>query len=328
MKLDAPEQLLAHLVPDPTAVPPSLAAADVASALQELRRRGHSIATADPQASAAPTGHHTPAERLKLHCASEHFAPQRFARARRKRLGGPLQVWEECDSTNALATEAAADGAPHGALWVAERQRRGRGRQGRQWHCPPHCGLLFSVLLRPSPGVERLQLLPLVVALGICEGLRHASGCDVRIAWPNDLVVGARKLGGVLVEARLAEPAHVVVGCGLNVRVEAEALAPSDAARATSLHRQTATLPPREDLLAGVLEGLETRYAAWCDGEYRGLFEAWPRYDALRERSVRVQSSDGSHRGTACGIGPDGSLELRLEDGSRRRFTAAEVHLA
>ncbi len=316
--MNAAERLLALLVDAADGIPAPHEGSD--GARRELERRGHRIETLPAASGArAPT--------WRLACARQHFSPSRFRAAQRGGLGSPLEIWESCDSTNAVAVHAAGNGAPHGALWLAEEQRRGRGRQGRTWHCPPHRGLLFSVLLRPSKALEQPQLLPLALALGICEGLRHASGCDVRLKWPNDLVVDACKLGGVLVEARSTPPAQVVVGCGLNLRVDPEALRRAHLEDATSLHAHVAHVPEREGLLARLLDRLESRFEDWSAGRHETLRSEWERYDVLRDRTVRVRSAAGEWAGVASGIGPDGALDLRLPDGSHRRFHAGEVHL-
>jgi BirA family biotin operon repressor/biotin-[acetyl-CoA-carboxylase] ligase len=322
---DAPEHLLSVLVQHPAGcAPPTGAGFDAVAARQELERRGHRIDEVDASSRAEAAG----GEALwRLRCAHEHFSPRRFAALRTSRFGATLQVWEECDSTNSLAAAAAAE-APHGSVWLAEEQRRGRGRQGRRWSCPAHGGLLFSLLLRPATAAaERAQLLPLAAALGVCEGLRRSTRRDVRVKWPNDLVVGGQKLGGILVEARLADRPYAIVGCGINVRVDAELLRREGIPQASSLDADSEALPDREAILAQVLACVEEHYEAWSASRHEVVLERWPRYDALHGRRVRVELAARSTLGTATGIAADGSLEVRLDDGSTRRFAAGEVHL-
>src|SRR6185436_14240945 len=116
-----------------------------------------------------------------------------------------------------LARAGAERGAPHGTLWLAEAQSRGRGRQGRAWSCAPHAGLLVSWLLRdPFAAAVPATVLPLALGLGACEGLRRATGLDVRTKWPNDLWLGEAKLAGLLVEARPGAEAIAIAGFGMN----------------------------------------------------------------------------------------------------------------
>src|ERR1700744_3582851 len=114
-------------------------------------------------------------------------------------LGAPLVLLAETSSTNDLATRAAREGAPHGATWVAERQTAGRGRRGHSWISPPGEGLLFSVLLRIPCAPARIPPIALVAGLAVRDAVAAASGAPVAIKWPNDVLVGSRKVAGILV---------------------------------------------------------------------------------------------------------------------------------
>lgn len=328
MSLAAPEELLSRLVEHPEGVGVGSGAT---RARRELERRGYHIESEpdtafDADATSRPV-------RLRLRCAAHHLSPRRFAAARTSALGRPFEAWEACRSTNSLAAEGAARGAPHGSLWLSEVQQHGRGRQGRAWSCPAHGGLLFSFLLRPTRAeLAASQTLPLAVALGACEGLRRATRQDVRIKWPNDLLVDGAKLGGILAEARLGETPHVIVGCGINVHVTRREFERAGVSDATSLHELGAQTAARESILAAVLAGIESRYEAWRTASPPGalerrVLEAWARYDVLRERRVRVQSGTRIYEGVASGIHDDGALRVLLDDGTTTHFVAAEVHL-
>src|SRR5580692_10569135 len=146
---------------------------------------------------------------------------------------GPVRRFAEIDSTNRYLLDAARAGAPEGAVAVADYQRAGRGRLGRRWEAPPGSNLLVSVLLRPRLAVEELHLCTVAVALAASAACEQGAGVVPDLKWPNDLMVGDRKLGGILAEALPAgtsaadaddgtgrgstnAPA-VVVGLGLNV---------------------------------------------------------------------------------------------------------------
>lgn len=325
MKLERPEELLSRLVEHPEGVAVAATQPDMAAARGELERRGHRI-EASSAAESGATESGAPAL-WRLLCATQHFSPRRFVAARISDLGRTFEVWETCDSTNSLAANGAARGAPHGSLWLSEVQHHGRGRQGRVWSCPAHGGLLFSVLLRPTAAeLAASQTLALAVALGACEGLRLVTAVDVRIKWPNDLVVDGAKLGGILAEARLGDSPHVVVGCGINVRVERTDLERAGVPDATSLHERGSDLA-RELLLSAVLAAVETRYEEWRSSNAGGMLEAWARYDVLRERRVCVRAGTRTYEGVAAGVREDGALRVLLDDGATTHFVAAEVHL-
>ncbi len=310
MKLEVPEELLSKLTAGPFSPP----GAEWLQARARLRARGHDITTA-----AAAT--------WLLSCRREHFVPSRFAAAQHGEFGTHLEVWECLDSTNRRAWEAQAEGAPAGSVFLAEEQLAGRGRQGRKWSCAAHAGLLFSLLVPAAlSGSPRPQLLPLALAMGVCAALRR-SGYDARLKWPNDLVVGARKLGGVLVEARAGAPAHVVVGCGLNVTGDAADFERLGVPGAVSL-QQLGPLPtPREELLALLLASMQERCDAWRAERWQALLQEWDGLDVLRGRDVVVHAAAGALHGRALGLTPAGLLRLQEGDGSVRELAAGEVHL-
>ncbi len=256
-------------------------------------------------------------------------------RARGGRLGEPLHMLVETGSTNDDAKAGARAGAPHGAVWIAESQTRGRGRQGRAWVSPMGESLLFSVLLRVSCAPARVPPLSLVCGLAVRDAVARAlgerDGERALVKWPNDVVVrdrsgaGWRKVAGVLVESALAgaKVEHVVVGIGVNVHTRdfPEELA----AIATSVAREAASPPDRAELLADVLASLERDVEQVA---HRGLGAVHGRlaaHDALAGRAV--EGDDGVLAGTACGIDPDGRLLVRRADGAIARVASGEVRL-
>jgi BirA family biotin operon repressor/biotin-[acetyl-CoA-carboxylase] ligase len=243
-------------------------------------------------------------------------------------LGAPLHLLAETTSTNDEAKRGAKSGEPSGATWVAESQTSGRGRQGRTWISPRGENLLFSVLLRLVCPPARLPPLALVAGLAARDAIaRAAPGRDVRLKWPNDVVVDKKKVAGVLVEATLQgnRVDAVIVGIGINVHTREF---PEDlAARATSialLSNGAADPPHRGELLADVLAGLDHDIEL---AAARGLGLVHARLtsaDALR--GERVTSDAGA--GTAEGIDLEGRLLVRSDQGILARWGAGEVHLA
>jgi BirA family transcriptional regulator, biotin operon repressor / biotin---[acetyl-CoA-carboxylase] ligase len=216
-------------------------------------------------------------------------------------LGRPRVHHRRTDSTNERARALAAAGAPHGTLVTTDEQTAGRGRQGRTWVAPPRRALLCSLVLR-----EHDALLPLRAGLAVAD----VSGG--RVKWPNDVLVGGRKVAGVLVEARPLE-GWTVLGIGLNVSpIE---FPPELHEVATTLGREPGEL---EAVLAELLSALADRLAE----PQRATL------GALRERDVlaghRVRWSGGE--GIASGIADDGSLRVR-RGREEVHLAAGEVHL-
>lgn len=256
-----------------------------------------------------------------------YFHPGRFQEHRRSQLGTQLHTWAQTDSTNDRAHAAARNAKSVGSVWVTEEQTAGRGRQGRHWLAPPFSSLLFSVWLpvnlRESASP---QLLPLALGLAVCESLRRTTGAEVRVRWPNDIMLQDKKVGGMLLEARGSGTPRTVLGVGLNLSTSLNHLQQMGLPQAVSLQAND-PLPAREVLLADILTQLERRMQDWQADKLKGLLSAWRQHDSLRGRRVRVQTERQLHEGEVLGVDEDGLLELRVDSGEVHRYTAAEVHI-
>ncbi|MDH2423969.1 biotin--[acetyl-CoA-carboxylase] ligase [Sphaerisporangium sp. TRM90804] len=238
-------------------------------------------------------------------------------------LWSQLSVVDRTGSTNADLGQVAREGAAEGAVLVAELQLAGRGRLGRAWTAPARAGLTFSVLLRPAVPTARQGWVTLLVALAAASAVRRLAGVDVRLKWPNDLLVGERKLAGVLAER--AEGA-VVVGMGLNVSVRADEL---PVPTATSLAIEQAECVDRDPLLRAVLREIETHYRDWVaaegDADACGLRASYLAMSATIGRRVRVElPGERVLEGEATGVDSSGHLIVRA-DGVERALSVGDV---
>ena len=187
---------------------------------------------------------------------SDSLEPETLLPRLRGRLGRPYEHLGTTPSTQLLL----GPDAPEGALVTAEEQTAGRGRLGRRWLAPTGTSLLCSLQLRPPVSAERLPELTGVAARACADAIAALTGLEPELKFPNDVLLGSRKVAGVLAEAR---EERVVLGLGINVNVPADAL-PADVDRpATSLLVETGSELDRAELLAEVLERLERRYDAW-----------------------------------------------------------------
>jgi BirA family biotin operon repressor/biotin-[acetyl-CoA-carboxylase] ligase len=240
-------------------------------------------------------------------------------------LGRPLTVLASTTSTNDEAKREARRGAPHGATWVAERQTAGRGRQGRSWWSAAGESLLFSVLLRTSFAPSRQPQVALIAGLAVLTAVKRAAPeADAKVKWPNDIVVGPKKVAGILVEAVTtgSRADALVVGFGINVhtRIFPEGLS----ARATSIALLSGHTPDRGQVLGDVLTSLAHDLPVVASrglGLFRARLEA---ADLLRGRGVRSEAGD---EGIASGINDEGRLVVRRADGTFATWVAGEVHL-
>lgn len=240
-------------------------------------------------------------------------------------LGRPARHLGAVGSTMDEAAAWAAEGAPHGALVVAEHQSAGRGRHGRRWASGPSRSLLFTLVLRPGLGADRLGLVPLAAGLAVAEAA-GAFGVEARLKWPNDVRVEGRKLAGVLAETAWARGRpRVLLGVGLNV---AQSAFP-DGLEATSLRLEAGRPVGRLEPLDPVLGALGHRLAQ-AEASPAALLEA---IEARLERPdgpVEVRDPATGRRvarGVVLGLAPDGALRLEAEAGETSVY-AGEVTLS
>lgn len=224
-------------------------------------------------------------------------------------------------STMDLASELAASGANHGVVVGADEQSAGRGRRGHEWQSPAGAGLYFSMVTRPSLVSTSLPLVTLAAGVGVRQGIRAATGLAADLKWPNDVIVGRRKLAGILAEGLglgTGEQA-VIIGVGLNV--QPAAYPPDVAARATSLEGELGRAIDRSTVLGDVLAGLWDSLAA-LERNRGDILQAW-RAASPSATGTRVEW-DIKH-GTTAGIDDGGALLVRTPDGTER-IIAGEVH--
>lgn len=234
-------------------------------------------------------------------------------------------------STNAVVADRARAGAPEGLVVATEHQTAGRGRLDRTWETPAGSALTFSVLLRPTVPPGQWPWLPLLTGYAVAKALA-AAGFGARLKWPNDVLLGDRKVAGILVERVEGEggPA-AVVGIGLNVLLTEEQL---PVPTATSLLVESAGLghpvPRRTALLATLVETLSEAYDAWQAGIDEGstarLRESYARVCATLDRDVEVAMPDGSTlAGRATGLDGHGRLLVAPAAGPEVAVGAGDV---
>jgi BirA family biotin operon repressor/biotin-[acetyl-CoA-carboxylase] ligase len=239
--------------------------------------------------------------------------------------GGPdwqIRHLASVDSTNRATLDAARAGAAEGLVMVADHQTAGRGRLGRTWEAAPGSALLVSVLLRPALAPDRLAWTTMAAALALADAVEAVGGVAARLKWPNDLVVGDRKLAGVLAEADVVGGTvrAVVVGVGCNLAATAIPTGLADAA--TSVETETGRVPERDDVLAAFLDALD-----------RALVDVGRVPAAVRTRSAtigrRVRVELGVRQaveGTAVDVTDAGELLVRDVGGTIHTIAVGDVH--
>jgi BirA family biotin operon repressor/biotin-[acetyl-CoA-carboxylase] ligase len=228
---------------------------------------------------------------------------------------------DEVDSTQSEVLRRAVAGAPEGTVVTARHQRAGRGSRGHDWWDAPGQSLLASVLVRPAGSAANAPQLSLVGGLAVADALVEVALVPARIRWPNDLLVGGRKVGGILAEASsdgAGRLLHVVLGIGINLNQSA--FPPILAGRATSLRLVTGRAHDAGQVLASVLAELGRRYPAWRAGGFAALRAEWRARSLLPGQTVRLP--DGT-LGVGEDVSDEGALLARAGDGRLLRVVSA-----
>jgi len=239
-----------------------------------------------------------------------------------------LQVEWSLDSTNTKLLDALPPAAGAAAVMLAEHQWGGRGRRGRGWVAPPGGAVCLSVAWQYQDMPADLSALSLVTGLAVADALQSLGVQGVQLKWPNDLVTGRGKLGGILIEMRAEAggPVHVVIGIGINVLLD-------EAARQTiagtgnvadDLHAQQSPVPARNAVAAAILARLVLALEAFPRQGLTPLLPDWQRRDALQDREVRIENAGEITRGVARGVDAHGALLVETPGGVQR-FVSGEV---
>jgi BirA family biotin operon repressor/biotin-[acetyl-CoA-carboxylase] ligase len=229
---------------------------------------------------------------------------------------GNLHFEPATGSTNSDAMAAARRGAPHGSVFFADEQTAGRGRGDHAWHSAVGQGLYVSVVLRLGVPAARMPLLPLAAGLAAAEAVREASGIGVDLRWPNDLLIGQRKTGGILAEAQIDAGALTFAVVGIGINVHQREFDPGLATPGTSLDLETGRYNDRQQILAELLRALEREASGMSDpGAIRALpvrlaaASTW-----VRGRRVEVHGPQAC-AGVTEGLDENGFLRVRTAEG-------------
>lgn len=244
-------------------------------------------------------------------------------------IGRDIRVFEETNSTNDIVEKLARDGVKEGVVVFAESQAKGRGRMGRRWLSPPRKGLWFSVLLRPDLQPQAATQITVAAATALCRAIREHTGLRPEIKWPNDILLGGKKVAGVLTEmgAELDHIKHITLGIGIDVNMTSAEFPPELQSIATSLRAETGTPINRIDFAAAILRELDADYARVTGGRFEAIADEWERQCCTLGRRARIHAGPRLLTGRAEALDDDGALLLRTEHGHLERIIGGDVAL-
>lgn len=239
-----------------------------------------------------------------------------------------VRCFDLIDSTNSYLKREAVNGAAHGLCAIANEQTAGRGRSGRSFFSKADCGVYLSVLLRPHCLPQNAMTLTAHTAVAICRAIEKACGVKTGIKWTNDIVLGSRKLCGILTEITLEGETglidSVVIGIGVNVNYEQSDYPDEIRDVAGSIYSETGVRADRARLAAEMVLALDEMSEAWKDNP-RAWLEEYRRLCVTTGREVRVFRGDAERNAFALEVTDDFALRVRYEDGTEEELNSGEV---
>ncbi len=249
---------------------------------------------------------------------SDRLVPEEITKGLRTRVvGSAAFVYEETTSTMDIAKKLAATNFKNGTVIFAETQIRGRGRSGHSWLCPKYTGLLFTIMLKHTIQPDHLCLLTGAIAVSITETLRETLQLPAEIKWPNDILVGGKKVGGVLVELDKGQNKQplFLIGIGINVNVAEERLPKETRLPATSLSIAKNAHINRVALAKALLQDIDKWYLILKDEHFRYITERWREFCVTIGETLTIADGGKEYRGKVIDISNNGGLMLKQENG-------------
>lgn len=244
-------------------------------------------------------------------------------------IGKQILYREEVTSTQDIAEELARGGAEEGLVVVSERQTKGRGRKGRNWISPAREGVYLSIVLRPGLKASQIIQIPLVASVAVSRAIKAVTPLYPRIKWPNDIMIGEKKVGGILTEmsCEIDRINYAILGIGINVNTPKSLLPGPIRVRATSLSEECGDYVSRISLVQCFLAELETLYSQFLTSGFETIRGEWKVLSNTLGSWVEVCDVKERLEGKALDVDEDGFLLVRKEDGDVKRIITGDVYL-
>jgi BirA family biotin operon repressor/biotin-[acetyl-CoA-carboxylase] ligase len=246
-----------------------------------------------------------------------------------KIIGRDIRVFKQTTSTNDVIDKLARDGVREGVVVFAESQTRGRGRLGRKWISPAKKGLWFSILLRPRLRPQEATRLTVASSTALRRAIERQTKLEAEIKWPNDILIGGKKVAGILTElsAELDQVKHVILGIGVDVNLDEDDLPAELRKVASSLKIESGRAVERAELATTILHELDVDYFRIGAGRFAAVADEWEENCATIGKRVTVHIGGRKIHGRAESLDGNGALLLRTEHGHLEQITGGDVSL-
>ena len=244
-----------------------------------------------------------------------------------KIIGREIHVFQETTSTNDIIEKMAIDGVSEGVVVFAESQTKGRGRLGRSWHSLPRKGLWFSILLRPDLYPRASMQITIAAATAIRNAIYKLTQLPALIKWPNDVVIGGKKVAGILneISAETDRIKYSILGIGINVNHEITDFPGELKNIATSIKIEKGEHINRAELAVATLEELDKYYQKILNRQFQEIADEWIHYCSTIGRNVTIRLPDRVVQGRAESLDSDGCLLVRKSHGHLERIVGGDV---
>ncbi|MEJ2066998.1 MAG: biotin--[acetyl-CoA-carboxylase] ligase [Deltaproteobacteria bacterium] len=281
--------------------------------IRALRREGYQIEA-------------KPASGYRLIAAPSHLTAWEIqAGLETEEIGTKTHLFSNVDSSNTVAFQLALKGASEGEVVVVDSQTAGKGRMGRRWESPTGVNIYLSIILRPLFPPSKIPLITLMTAIACVEAIEEVTQMLPAIKWPNDLLLGEKKLGGILTEADMEMDRinFVIVGIGINVNMTRGAFPPSIRDTASSLQEALGKQISRILIIQAIL----LWYTRFKEGRVEAITRRWEELSQIRGKHVSVDFMGETVQGQVLEIDADGALLVQEAGGELKRIVAGDVHV-
>ena len=243
-----------------------------------------------------------------------------------RRLGKRIHAYEETDSTMDIAHRLGSGGEPEGSVVVAEGQGKGRGRMGRSWASPKGKGVYCSILLRPPLRPSEVSRITLMAAVAVARAVQQAADVKPQIKWPNDILIGSKKVAGILTElnGELNRVNYCVIGVGINVNTPARQLPPEG----TSLSEEAGGKVSRVEVARALITQMDSLYEEFLSRGLEPILDGWRGFAGFLGRRIRVEIQGRRVEGQAMDVDAGGALLVRTDTGLIESISAGDVLIA
>ncbi len=244
-------------------------------------------------------------------------------------IGNEILFFDEVDSTNDVAMESGAKGLSEGLVILSEGQSHGKGRMGRTWVSPRNVNIYVSILLRPGISPQYAPVMTMMSAISTSRAIKEVTGLETTIKWPNDILIGKKKVAGILTEMNAEQERinYIVAGIGINVNMKKEDFPEDIRTPAASLAECLGSRVDRTNLLSTLINILEQDYNELKNDGIKSIFRKWRKGCDILNRRIKVCLPGEEVTGVAEDLTPEGGLIMKLDGSGKRVIYAGDVSI-